>query len=132
LILGTDAQPHLVHRAVQAQYPESALRDIPPQWRIAFDGHGRVFQLREEYRTAVRFAVHDLRSGAPGGPFDLVLCRNLAFTYWDQSLQAETLRHIDLSLKPGGALVTGIHESLPPDAPFTTAWSGATCIFRKP
>jgi chemotaxis protein methyltransferase CheR len=132
LILGTDAQPQLLRRALQARYRKSALREVPVGWWTAFDRQGPEFLLRTEYRAAVYLVAHDLRTGAPGGQFDVVLCRNLAFTYWDESLQSEALRQIHLSLKPGGVLVVGSHEALPADSVTTTRWPGTTCIFRKP
>jgi chemotaxis protein methyltransferase CheR len=48
----------------------------------------------------------------PEGPLDLVLCRNLAFTYFDEDGQGEVLRGIDERLVAGGYLVLGAHESL--------------------
>jgi chemotaxis protein methyltransferase CheR len=48
----------------------------------------------------------------PEGPFDLVLCRNLAFTYFDEEGQREVLRGIDERLVAGCYLIVGAHESL--------------------
>ena len=53
----------------------------------------------------------------PAGPFDLVLCRNLAFTYFDEQGQREVLRGIDERLVAGGYLVLGADESLPGSVP---------------
>jgi chemotaxis protein methyltransferase CheR len=53
----------------------------------------------------------------PAGSFDLVLCRNLAFTYFDEEGQREVLRGIDERLVAGGYLVLGAHESLPGGVP---------------
>jgi chemotaxis protein methyltransferase CheR len=132
LVLATDAQSGLLRRATRARYPGSALRDIPREWWIAFDRQGSEFHLRPEFRAPVHFAAHDLHTGAPGGPFDVVLCRNLAFTYWDDSLQRRALHEIDRSLKPGGVLVLGAHEALPYDAGYRVPWPAASCVFRKP
>ena len=49
----------------------------------------------------------------PRGPFDLVLCRNLAFTYFEEELQRRVLGRIAHRLAIGGALVLGAHETLP-------------------
>jgi chemotaxis protein methyltransferase CheR len=52
----------------------------------------------------------------PDGPFDLILCRNLVFTYFDAAPQrriSDQLRH---RLRPGGFLVLGSHEALPDGA----------------
>ena len=52
----------------------------------------------------------------PDGPFDLVFCRNLVFTYFAPALQLELLARIAARLRPGGFLVLGRHEQLPPGA----------------
>jgi len=54
----------------------------------------------------------------PKGPFQLVLCRNLAFTYFDDALQRRVLDGISARVPAGGFLVTGVHESLPDGAAF--------------
>ena len=43
----------------------------------------------------------------------MILCRNLAFTYFDDSLQAEILLGLVDRLNDGGFLVLGIHEAIP-------------------
>jgi magnesium-transporting ATPase (P-type) len=55
----------------------------------------------------------DLRSQTPAGPFDLVPCRYLAFTYFAWPLQEQTLAHILAQLLPNGYLVIGTHERMP-------------------
>ena len=49
----------------------------------------------------------------PDGPFDIILCRNLVFTYFEETLQTEILEGLLTRLCAGGILVTGIHESIP-------------------
>ena len=60
----------------------------------------------------------------------LILCRNLVFTYFDEFLQRQTLERILTRLRPGGALVIGRRETLPSLAKLT-AWSEDLGIFRK-
>jgi chemotaxis methyl-accepting protein methylase len=43
----------------------------------------------------------------------MILCRNLAFTYFDNTLQLGTVERLWNALRPGGILVTGVHELLP-------------------
>ena len=116
-ILATDADPHLLARARQACYPGSSLRELPPTWRVAFERSGDAFCLRPAYRTPVRFLVQDIRRDVPDGRFDLVLCRNLVFTYFEAPLQAALARRLAQVLVPGGFLLLGSHESLPAAVP---------------
>ena len=50
----------------------------------------------------------------PSGPFALVLCRNLVFTYFAKDLQREILDRIMARIGPSGFLVIGRHERVPP------------------
>ena len=69
--------------------------------------------LKPLFQKNVSFIEADIREGTPAGPFDLVLCRNLAFTYFASGLQEAVLQGIEAVLRPGGALVLGKHERLP-------------------
>ena len=51
----------------------------------------------------------------PDGPFDVICCRNLAFTYFETELQREILARLLERLAEGGILVLGRHETLPED-----------------
>jgi chemotaxis protein methyltransferase CheR len=127
-ILATDVDPVLVERARHARYAAASLRELPEEWRRrAFDG----LELRAEFRRRVRLRQHDLRAGAPDGPFDLVLCRNLAFTYFEPALQEEVCGMLAGCLRPGGALVLGLHESLPAAARGFAPWPGGRGIFVR-
>lgn len=54
--------------------------------------------------------------GLPDGPFDIVLCRNLVFMYFEDALQAEVTGSLQERIVPGGVLVLGRHEVLPAGA----------------
>lgn len=113
-VLATDSDPALLQRAATARYPASSLRELSPEWvGTAFSLVDGEYLLRQPFRHAVQFRHHDIRSGMPAGPFHLVLCRNLAFTYFQQALQARLLAGITQLLVPGGFLVIGAHEKLP-------------------
>jgi chemotaxis protein methyltransferase CheR len=49
----------------------------------------------------------------PAESFDLILCRNLVFTYFDERLQSHVLDRVAEHLVSGGCLVVGKHEALP-------------------
>jgi chemotaxis protein methyltransferase CheR len=119
-ILTTDADPQLLVRARRAFYPGSSLRELPVKWCAASDRSGEEFCLSQEYRTAARFLAMDIRQDIPDGCFDLVLCCNLVFTYFQTPLQAVIAQRLAEVLVPGGLLLLGFHESLPTAIPGLT------------
>ena len=131
-ILGTEVDRILVHRAQSACYPGGCLRDLPAQWREkAFERSEDEFCLRAAFKTQIRFQLHDVRSEPLDGRFDLVLCRNLAFTYFDEGLQFMTTQHLAASLRESGALILGSHEQLPAEASGFSLWSAKHRVYRK-
>jgi chemotaxis protein methyltransferase CheR len=131
-IVATDADAHILERARAAVYQSSSLKDLPLLWRdSAFTKEGGRFSLRSEFRRPVEFRLEDIRRTVPPECFDLILCRNLAFTYFDSDLQREVLTRIEARLLPGSALVVGSHESLPAGT-CLKPWPGASCIYQSP
>jgi chemotaxis protein methyltransferase CheR len=127
-VLATDVDPVLLERAARATYPESSLRDLPVDLRArAFEND----RLRNVYRAAVDFVRHDVRDGAPGSAFDLVLCRNLVFTYFADELQREIGGQLARALRAGGALVIGGHEALPAGLDDLEPWPAVKGIYRR-
>lgn len=64
-------------------------------------------------RYGVRFELQDIRSTMPEGSFDVILCRNMTFTYFDEAMQRRPLKRMTERLFSGGYLVLGAHETLP-------------------
>jgi chemotaxis protein methyltransferase CheR len=114
-ILATDVDPVMLRRAEAAEYPPSALRELP-----------REIRLDDRMRRQVTFARHDVREEPPAGPFDLVLCRNLVFTYFDEATQRAALQRF---ARVAPALVIGAHEALPEGQRLFEPW--ARCVFRR-
>ena len=56
-IFATDADRDLLARARRACYPGSSLRELPANWRAAFERSGEEFCLGPEYRQPVRFLL---------------------------------------------------------------------------
>jgi chemotaxis protein methyltransferase CheR len=87
--------------------------------------------VRPEHRDLVSVRHHDLRTPPPAEHFDVVLCRNAAFTYLAAARQPTALARLTGTLRRGGALVIGLHESLPEPHAGLTAWPGTRAIFRR-
>jgi len=130
-ILATDVDAAVLERARVARYPAGALKELPPALLSgAFRRLNEEYELAAELRADVEFRMQDIRREQPGEQFHLVLCRNLAFTYFDVALQRQILDGIRQRTMPGGFLVIGRHEALPPE---TTGWAPirASGIYRR-
>ncbi len=132
-VVATDADEHLLERARAARYGAGSLKELPPAWReTAFTPSGADFVLRAGLRDHVALLRQDIREEAPPGRFDLVLCRNLAFTYFDEPVQRAVVRRIADALVAGGALVVGAHERLPAGVEsHVSPWAAKLGIYRK-
>lgn len=132
-IVAVDADPTLLKRARAACYKSGSLKEVPAAMReAAFEAADGLLRLREEFRESVRFVQGDMREGLPQGPFDLMLCRNLAFTYFDAPGRAQAFAALDARLRPGGLLVVGSHEALPSAAEAYRRASPGVPVYRKP
>jgi len=61
----------------------------------------------------------------------LVLCRYVAFTYFDQALQQEILQNIADRMRLGGALVVGTRNKLPQGDFGLVPWVEKWGVFRR-
>lgn len=131
-ILATDVDPENLARARRGCYARSSLKDLPPAYlEQAFVPTAQEWCVGRVYREGVTFVEQDVRQAAPPGPFDLILCRNVAFTYFDEARQRNALRTIVERLVSGGALVVGRGETLPDGVPGLEVWSARSFIYRR-
>jgi chemotaxis protein methyltransferase CheR len=132
-LIATEANAALLERAQVACYPSASLRELPREWILeAFSPTPSADPcLLPRFREGLTFLQQDLRERMPDGPFHLVLCRNVAFTYFAPPLQQEVLARLLERLAPEGLLVIGGHESLPEGATGLERAAGALPIFRK-
>jgi chemotaxis protein methyltransferase CheR len=135
-VLATDVEDAMLARAGRACYGTGSLRELPEAWRrAAFTPSSRGFCLRDEFKAAVSVVRHDVRADPlPKARFDLVMCRNVAFTYFDGVGQRAVAARLAGVLREGGALVVGKHETLPegvvgPER--LEPWSGAVGVYRR-
>jgi chemotaxis protein methyltransferase CheR len=132
-VLATDVGERVLDRARTACYGAGSLKLLPAGWREqAFDRVAERYCLRTEYRTGVDFLAQDIRADLPPGGFDLILCRNLVFTYFSESLQRQILPRLLARLRPGGFLIIGQREALPDSCPDLEVWTAAPGIFHRP
>ena len=131
-ILATDLDPAMGKRVNEACYPYSSIRYLPEFWRHqVFMKQQDLYCLKPEYKHPITFRVQDIRDSLPSDRFDLVLCRNLVFTYYSTELQRQIAKQINKVMQPGGALVIGCHEKLPERTNGFEEWYRPQRIFRK-
>lgn len=131
-IVATDVDEHLIERARAACYAKSSLRELPAAWiDRAFDRRKDLYCLRDHWKACIEFCHQDIRLEQPPGEFDLILCRNAAFTYFSEAVQRAVLARIAERLRADGFLVIGRHEWLPSGACFLPS-AAAPGIYRKP
>jgi chemotaxis protein methyltransferase CheR len=132
-LLATDTNAHVLQRARYGCYGPSSIHDVPAAIRQAAfflqsEGH---LCLHTRYREPVQLLQHDVRDPPPNGPFNLIMCRNLVFTYFDLKLQRIILQRLWNVLQAGGALILGTQESLPDSEVKFSQWSAKYRIYRK-
>jgi chemotaxis protein methyltransferase CheR len=113
-ILATEVDQQMINRARKGCYPASSIRELPETSKNrAFIFKDKLFCLKENYKKRVQFLQQDIRINQPAGPFHIILCRNLIFTYYAKNLQNEIGQNLVNRLQTGGFLVIGTHEKLP-------------------
>jgi chemotaxis protein methyltransferase CheR len=131
-VIATDSDPRMLERARRGNFSRGSLREVPVDLlRSAFESVGEAYRVRNRPRVPITWRRQDVRYETPPGPFDLVLCRNLVLTYFDESLQHEVIGDVVATLRPGGALVIGSHESLPQHDIGCDPWSANLPIYRR-
>jgi chemotaxis protein methyltransferase CheR len=113
-IIATDIDHDVIKRATEGRYSESSLRDLPEELvQQAFTRSGTLYTIKKHFTENIEFIEQDIRKQLPEGFFQVIFCRNLVFTYFEEALQREILDRISGKLSLGGILVIGIHESVP-------------------
>lgn len=112
-ILATDADPVMLARAVRGRYRAGSLKELPEDWRRhGFEPREEGYLVRPRFRDHVTFVHQDIRRELPAGLFDLILCRNLVFTYFAEPVQDRIAGELAPRLRRGGTLLVGAHEAI--------------------
>jgi chemotaxis protein methyltransferase CheR len=122
-LVATDADRRCLHRAREGRYPASSLRELPPDLRRRYFASGAGNSVIDmKFRERVVWLEHNLFRDPPFPDNHLILCRNVAYTYFTEPVQQEITRRFHEALLPGGLLVIGRKDQLPP---------GAENLFRR-
>ena len=113
-ILATDINETPLERAKEGKYKKSSLKEASEEFlQRFFEMENGFYVLDRSIRESVEFRKHDIIHEDPFWGMDIILCRNLAFTYFSKETQIDVLKKIFRSLKEVGYLVIGWDELLP-------------------
>ena len=111
-IFATDLDRRALEIAGQGLYPESALEDVPEEFRSRYftPDHGGQLIARQ-LREHMVFAKHNILKDPPFNRLDLISCRNLLI-YLQPHAQQRVLSIVHFALRQGGILVLGLSETV--------------------
>jgi len=114
-VLATDIDRQSLERATAARYAAAAFSETPAEvlrrWIEPAAADGTRTPVAA-VRGLVTVQRHDLTTGRPpGGPFDLVVCRNVVI-YFDRNTQERLFQVFASALRPEGLLLLGKVETL--------------------
>ncbi len=116
LILATDIDTNVLHRAENGIYSNESIASIPDTYRKRFvrrlNGDSERAQMSDDLRNLIRFRRLNLHETWPmKGLFDVIFCRNVAI-YFDKPTQRKLFNRYADHLVMGGMLYLGHAESL--------------------
>ncbi len=136
-ILASDIDPEVLRRGRDGWYDEREQDDIPENYRRAFltpcVNAGRSgIRISGELRRLVSFRELNLLDAWPmKGPFDVIFCRNVVI-YFDGPTQERLWNRFRDICAPGGWLIVGHSERLPPEMQGDFPVAGPTAYRYRP
>jgi chemotaxis protein methyltransferase CheR len=112
-LLASDVDKRCLQRALRGRYPASSFREMPKHLRDKYcTNEGGTFCLPVDFPKQIVWFEHNLISDPPLTGNHIILCRNLAYTYFADSLQEKVTARFHRALLPGGLLVLGRKDHL--------------------
>jgi chemotaxis protein methyltransferase CheR len=118
-LIGSDLCEASLEKARRGVYQDWSFRGVDPEVRARhFQQTPQGWEILADIRNSVRFVRHNLLDPQPpeGGPFDLILCRNVLI-YMEPAAVAAISEAMARALEEGGYLLTGhgeLHAHPPP------------------
>jgi chemotaxis protein methyltransferase CheR len=132
-ILATDLSRRALEAARAGVYGPRALRRLPAELAERWLEGLVERRVVDGVRALVSFASHNLVGAdpAPGGPFDLVLCRNVLI-YFELATARAVVRRLAGALRSGGTLVLGpVELALGEEAGLVPIEEGGATVLRR-
>ncbi|MDQ0155220.1 CheR family methyltransferase [Robertmurraya andreesenii] len=111
-ILATDLDENVIARAKVGLYPERSLNEVPDDMkRKYFTKDGSFFKIADEIKRTVTFKKQNLLADPFGGPYDLIVCRNVLI-YFTEDAKDILYKKFSAALRPDGIFFVGSTEQI--------------------
>lgn len=132
-IRASDIDGVSLERAREGCFEKGSLREVPPAaLERFFRKEKNRWCVKDGVRELVSFERRNIFTGALPTGMDLVLCRYIPFTYFQGSRLAAAAERLAEALRPGGLLMVGEKEEIPPAARGCFApVPGCPCFYRR-
>lgn len=111
-ILATDIDDNVIERAKIGMYPERSLNEVPLEMKKKFfTQDGSFFKISDDIKKTVTFKKQNLLADPFGGPFDLIVCRNVLI-YFTEEAKDVLYNKFSESLREDGIFFVGSTEQI--------------------
>lgn len=111
-ITATDIDENAIAKAKIGVYPARSLNEVPEQMkRRFFKQEGDFYLVREEIKKTVVFKKHNLLADSFGGPYDLIVCRNVLI-YFTEEAKDHLYKKFSAALRKNGIFFVGSTEQI--------------------
>ncbi|MBW2063686.1 MAG: hypothetical protein JRJ03_02015 [Deltaproteobacteria bacterium] len=115
-ILATDMNPAFLARARIGLYPRSSLKEVSDfiRQRYFLEQGDQTFAVKPFIKDGICWEQGNLLFSVPQESFHLIFMRNNLLTYYAEGPKVSAFQKVLGCLEPGGYLVIGSHEKIPP------------------
>ncbi|HJV16172.1 MAG TPA: protein-glutamate O-methyltransferase CheR [Bacillales bacterium] len=111
-IFATDIDENVLSRAKMGQYHERSLNEVPDKIKKKYFSRNReIFHVCDEIKKSVSFKKHNLLADSFGGPYDLIVCRNVMI-YFTEEAKDQLYHKFSNALKSNGIFFVGSTEQI--------------------
>ncbi len=111
-ITATDLDENALIRAKMGHYHERSLNEVPDAVkRRFFKKNGEFYHVADEIKKTVTFKKHNLLADSFGGPYDLIICRNVLI-YFTEDAKDKLYTKFSAALRQDGIFFVGSTEQI--------------------
>lgn len=111
-ITATDIDENALARARMGIYPERSLNEVPEMMKQKFfKREGSFYKISEDIKRTVTFKKQNLLSDDFGGPYDLIVCRNVLI-YFTEEAKDQLYHKFSGALRKDGIFFVGSTEQI--------------------